>query len=508
MPLFTPSLATELIAQKLKDNAPMTELEFFAVELMKWKVSPERAEMLDGDRYYRGDHDILQRKRTAIGPDGKLQEVANLPNNRIVDNQYAKHCDQKKNYLLGKPISFESDNKGYAKAIKSILGKKFMRTLKNAGEEALNGGIAWLYPYYNQTGELTFKLFSAYEILPFWIDSDHTELDCALRFYTGEVYEGKEEKTIEKVDIFTINGLTTYTLDAGVLTLDPDSPGGSYIAATGPNGETEYFNWEKLPLIPIKSNAKEIPLLRRVRQLQDAINLILSDFTNNMQEDVRNTILVLKNYDGTDLGEFRRNLSTFGAVKVRAVEGAEGGVETLTIEVNSENYSTILKLLKNALIENARSYDAKDDRLNGNPNQMNIQSMYSDIDLDANDMETELQASFEDIFWFVNKHLANQGLGEYDGTEINVIFNRDILINEGEAIDNCAKSVGIISDETIIGQHPWTGDPAAELARIQAEKEAAATEVDAYRAAFESTTGGSKKSAIPGEGPEGGALNE
>ena len=119
-----------------------------------------------------------------------------------------------------------------------------------------------------------------------------------------------------------------------------------------------------------------------------------------------------------------------------------------------------------------------------------------------------MQASFEDILWFVNKHLANQGLGEYDGTEINVIFNRDILINEGEAIDNCAKSVGIISDETIIGQHPWTGDPAAELARIQAEKEAAATEVDAYRAAFESTTGGSKKSAIPGEGPEGGALNE
>lgn len=28
-------------------------------------------------------------------------------------------------------------------------------------------------------------------------------------------------------------------------------------------------------------------------------------------------------------------------------------------------------------------FDAKDDRLSGNPNQMNIQSMYSDIDTDA-----------------------------------------------------------------------------------------------------------------------------
>ena len=40
-------------------------------------------------------------------------------------------------------------------------------------------------------------------------------------------------------------------------------------------------------------------------------------------------------------------------------------------------------------------YDAKDDRIIvGNPNQMNIQSMYSDIDLDANGIETEFQAAF------------------------------------------------------------------------------------------------------------------
>ena len=34
-------------------------------------------------------------------------------------------------------------------------------------------------------------------------------------------------------------------------------------------------------------------------------------------------------------------------------------------------------------------YDGKDSKLSGNPNQMNIKSMYSDIDLDANRMEIE-----------------------------------------------------------------------------------------------------------------------
>ena len=115
-------------------------------------------------------------------------------------------------------------------------------------------------------------------------------------------------------------------------------------------------------------------------------------------------------------------------------------------------------------------YDAKDDRMSGNPNQMNIQSMYSDIDLDANDMETELQAAFEQILWFVNAYLANAGIGDFTGEKADIIFNRDILINETEAIENCKSSIGILSTETIIGQHPWIDDPAQELERVEEEK--------------------------------------
>ena len=68
---------------------------------------------------------------------------------------------------------------------------------------------------------------------------------------------------------------------------------------------------------------------------------------------------------------------------------------------------------------------------------MNIQSMYSDIDLDANDMETELQAAFEEMLWFVNVYFGSTGKGNFDGETVNVIFNRDMLMNETEAIANC-----------------------------------------------------------------------
>lgn len=250
-----------------------------------------------------------------------------------------------------------------------------------------------------------------------------------------------------------------------------------YVSASDDEGAL-VLNWQKIPLIPLKYNEQETPLIKKVKTLQDGINVMLSDFENNMQEDSRNTILVLKNYDGQDLGEFRRNLATFGAVKVRYDGETKGGVETLEITVNAENYKAILEIFKKALIENAMGYDAKDDRLSGNPNQMNIQSMYSDIDLDANDMETELQAAFEEILWFVNVHLFNTGQGDFEGEIVDIIFNRDMLMDEGEIITNIRNSEGILSNQTLVAQHPWIEDVELELLKIEEEKQKAMEEME------------------------------
>ena len=269
--------------------------------------------------------------------------------------------------------------------------------------------------------------------------------------------------------------------------LEPDSfaYSGPYIITQQDDetGKVEGYNWERIPLVCFKSSHHEIPLLSKVKCLQDAYNNILSNFANQMEEDIHTTILVIKNYDGEDLGTFRRNLATYGAIKVRSYEGAEGGVDTLEISVNAENYKTLLALLKDAIIENARGYDAKDDRMSGDPNQMNIQSMYSDIDLDANGIEMEFQASMEELLWFINKHLANTGGRSFEGEDVTVIFDRDVLINETEAINNCKNSVGILSDETIVKMHPWVTDPEQELQRIKDEKEEA-MQADPYQAAF------------------------
>lgn len=448
--------------------ANITDKQFLELEIRRWKFSLERKMQLDGERYYNGDHDILKRKRMVIGEGGTLQQVDNLPNNRIVDNQFSKLVNQKASYLLSKPMTFETGNDADDVVLSEIFNQNFLNKIKSGGIDALCGGLFWLYVYYNERGELSFQRFKPYEILPFWKDSDHTELDCAVRLYEVEGYEGIYPKIYEKVEVFTKDGILRFDLINNALVEDVDSPHG-YYAYVGDKG----FNWEQIPLIAFKANAQEIPLIKRVKCLQDALNTMQSDLLNNMQEDNRNTVLVIKNFDGQDLGEFRRNLSVYGAVKVRSGDGADGGVETLSVEVNAQNYELVLKTLKKAIIENGLGYDAKDDRLGGNANMLNIKSMYSDIDLDADNMEAEFKAAFEKLMFFVNAYL-NKSL------QPKITFNRDTLINETEVIDNLVKLGVRLPNELLVSQVPFVNDVQDVMDMLKKEQ----AEQDVYAQAF------------------------
>ena len=319
-----------------------------------------------------------------------------------------------------------------------------------------------------------------------------------MRYYPEDVYDTKKHgiKQIYHVDVYTTEGIFHYIYQGGHL-------------VTAENEHSNYFtvneqgrNWDRLPIIPFKYNNKEIPLIRNVKCLQDALNQVLSDFQNNMEEDPRTTILVLKNYDGTNIPEFRQNLATYGVIKVTTVDGVQGGVETLNVEVNAQNYQAILMQLKRAIVENGRGFDAKEERMDGDPNQMNIESMYTDIDLDVNGMETEFQAGFEELKWFIDQYLIHKGIDDYTDEAVEFIFNRDIFINEDAKIDNCVKSVGIISNKTILARHPWVTNVEHELREIENDKQAELEEMDATMKIQAKNT--PKPTAKPSAKPSGG----
>lgn len=449
----------------------LTDREFITRELRKFLLSKERSAMVLGDNYYDYEQNILNKKRMVIGKDGNMLEDFKLPNNKICDNLYGKMVNQKVNYLLSKPLTIKTDNKAYEDALSNIFNKRFHRLLKNIGKDSYNGGIGWVYPYYNERGEFCFKRFHPWEILPFWKDDEHTELDAAIRIYNILGYEGKIEVIKTFVEVYDTNGIHKFEYKHGALIPDYST---YYFEYPNTDGELIPYNWERVPLIFFKANSNETPLLKMCKSLQDAINEILSGFMDGMTENCSgNTILIIKNYDGTDLGEFRQNLAQYKAVKVRTIDGADGGIDSLQIEVNAENYKTILSELRKALIQNCKGYDIEELKSAGSPNEMTIKSVYSDIDIDANEIETEYQASFEDLLWFINAHLKNTGVGDFTNEKVNIIFNRDMMINESQIIADINSSSNLLSKKTLISMHPYVDDVEGELSQIEKEQQEA-----------------------------------
>ena len=138
--LFDRPTETEIINRIIKEGADsvMNDRQFIEAEIRKWLGSHAWNEQVTGELYYHGYHDILKSKRMAIGKDGQLEEIKNLPNKHDIDNQYAIAVDKKTNYFLGKPLSIKTENKQYEEALKKILNKKFMKKMKNICKKSLN----------------------------------------------------------------------------------------------------------------------------------------------------------------------------------------------------------------------------------------------------------------------------------------------------------------------------------------------------------------------------------
>ncbi|MGF7049146.1 SPP1 family phage portal protein [Paenibacillus sp. DS2015] len=462
---------TQDIIRNLDDNAPMTLREIITQEISDFKGSERRKLMLTGQEYYEMQTDILKNHRTGIGEGGRIVDVDNLANNKLVHGFIRKLVDQKVGYLLSKPFGIQTDgNDPYKEALESYLGKSFKRLLRNVGKNAINKGIGWIQVYYNDKGELSFKLIPSEEIVPLWKDAAHTELDAVIRFYEVEVYEAKNKIAITKVEYWSSEGVKRYKIDSRVTGhLIPDEDAGadtSHFVAVGTDDVEEPLNWEQIPFIPFKYNAEEMPLVKVLKTLVDNYDKTMSDNANNL-EDLPNSTYVLKNYDGANLGEFRKNLSLYRAIKV----SGDGDVDTLSLTIDTEAFKTHVGMLRKNIYEFGRGLDTQTEDFASDKSGAAIRFSYGDLDLDANDIENEFQAALEQLIWFIDQHIFNTTKVDYSDINVDILFNRDILINETEAITNAKDSVGILSDETIIANHPWTTDTQAELDRKKKEQE-------------------------------------
>ncbi|MDF2486735.1 MAG: phage portal protein family, partial [Herbinix sp.] len=372
-----------------------------------------------------------------------------------------------------KPYTMECEDATYLKVVQDTLGKRYQHKLVQLGTECSNKGIAWSYEYIGSDRIKKSMRIPAEQCIPLWADNDHEELQAMIRYYQVETYEGKTKKYITKIEYHTPDGVEYYTKDGdGNVILDAEM----YLNVEGDEILAPYFTiedapgtWDRVPFVPWKNNDFELPDLQFVKTLVDDYDLTRSD-VSNLLADLRSLIYVLKGYGGENLSQFMRDLAYYHGIKV----DEDGDVTTLNPTINIDAAEKHFLQLAKDIYRYGQAVDKGQDKLGNSPSGIALEFLYSGLDLKCNKLEDSFKWSFEQQMYFVNKYLEITRQQVSD-KEVSIIFNRDIAINESAAITDCQNSMGVISQQTIIENHPWTKDYKTERARLK--KEAKSQEV-------------------------------
>ena len=460
--------------------------------------SDERKLMLEGIKYYNNDSKIDDKKRyDHCGTDATVNDK--LSNAKMHKNIMRKLTRQKVNTLLGKPYSIKTDDDNYKKLLEDVYFTKFMyRKIYNTCKEAIKEGIHWLNAYYDENGELQFRRVPGNQVKVFWADREHTKIAQLIHYYEIAIYEGDKSKTVTYADYYSSSGVIHYVKEDKGFVRDKERPAeegnftlmvpqteeiknddGEVVETTyklDENGnivfEPQQMVWDRVPWIPLKYNQEETSLLKYIKSQQDSYETLLSAMVD-IVIDIPNAIKYFKGYAGADLAELTANIAKFRAVLV----DPDGDVGSLDTSFDGTTFGELLDRIRKDAYEDGGGVDMQSDKT-GDKSGVGLKFLYSDLDLDLNELKQEMDVFFEWLLWFIDYDIRAKGGQDYSNVEVTFEYNKTNIVNESELISMINSSRDMIPDEILLPKHPFVDDVTEVEDAIERQREAEDAELE------------------------------
>jgi len=391
-----------------------------------------------------------EQKEVNTYSNGQVHTIKVNTNCYLYTNYFKMLVNQKVNFLLAKEPELKISNTELTIA-----------TITDMLEEGLlNASLdtaAWLH-FYVENNKLDWIFVHDSEIIPIY-DKYKKNITSVIRYFLIDKDTYRVETWTDKgvkVDIVAKDKIQSTELLY------------HYEETSYYQGEVENIEGKNLPFIPfipLFNNKAKKSDLDGIQELIDMYNSINSGFVDNINL-FQEAIVKLKGFTGDteEIETIRKNMQQFKMVGIPQGGGDNADMEYMAVEIPVEARKTILDILKENIFKIGQGLDP--DRLAGESNITNvvIKSRYSALDMKANGTAKQLKLFYEKFVDCVNT-FNNSGLDK------EITFNRSMIFNESESIDNCLKSMNLLDMETILDNHPWVTDSKKVLEKINKEKE-------------------------------------
>lgn len=429
------------------------------------------------ERYYQNKNDILLKKPKQEETENPLRTA----DNRIPRNFYGLLVNQKAAYTFTAPPLFDIGQDTANQTIVEVLGDRYAKNCKDLCIHASNAGIAWAHYWRNESREFDYGVVDPKEIIPVWSRHLNKKLLAVLRVYKNIDDDGKAWDIYEywtDTECLSYRKAIDDTVDTGL------QPYTQFMGFTDNviGAETNQYRHDlgAVPFIPFLNNNIAMSDLDNVKPLIDVYDRVFSGFVNDL-DDIQEIIFLLTNYQGTSLAEFLSDIKKYKTVKLDS-SGADdrSGLETITIDIPIEAREKLLEITRKAIFEQGQGVDPQPQEF-GNASGVALKYLYSLLELKSGLMETEFRLGFGSLI---------RAICTFKGIKVKTItqtWTRTAITNDAELASMCKDSVGIISNKTIVKNHPFVESADDEMEQIQKEKEQQQSEMDQYKAMFGKT---------------------
>lgn len=338
------------------------------------KYSRRKKQARVGQRYYDGEHDILQNRIFYITKEGNLVEDNTKSNIRTPHPFFHEIAEQEVAYILSNGIQFTADSEELQEYLKPYFGDSFIGQIKEVITDTIVRGFGYVYWYRDLKGITRFCHADSMGIVEVK-DGELTDTinDYIIRYYPVAVKDGK---TATRVEVWDKDMTWYYIQSGGTLVPDPNVRINPCPHILYKNGEEYYYEeCDRIPFLRLDNNRKQQSGVKQIKPIIDDYDLMDCGLSNNLQ-DINEGIYVVRGFKGQDYDELLMNVKSRKVVGV----GDKGDVDIKTIDIPYEARMAKMQEDEKNIYRTALAFNASQTG-DGNITNIILKSRYTLLDM-------------------------------------------------------------------------------------------------------------------------------
>ena len=380
-----------------------------------------------GQKYYDGEHDILNYRLYYYNDDGTLVEDSTRSDIKICHPFFTELVDQEVQYMLsGDDCFIKSDVPELQTELNAYFNdnEDFSAELQDVLTGCIAKGYEYMYAYINAEGKLAFQCADSLGVVEVEGKFTSDGRDYYIYWYVERI--NKDKQKVKRIQVWDNEQTWYYTqLDDGKIILDGDviNPRPHVLYKKGNEDTTYYEGLGFIPFFRLDNSKKKISGLHSIKSLIDDYDLMACGLSNNLQ-DASEYLVVVSGFQGDNLDELIQNTKTKKAIGVD--EG--GGVDFKTVDIPYQARQTKLELDEKNIYRFGMGFNSAQVG-DGNITNVVIKSRYALLDLKCNKLETKLKQFLRKIIKIVLEKINVEKDTDYQLKDVKFKFEHEIMTN-------------------------------------------------------------------------------